>query len=199
MTDLLPHLIDAPLANILILAGLAFLAIGVLGKISGKIEPGTGSRVMSGVLGLALVFYGVHSHTSTDGAAQAASNPAATGNGNAASNPPRDRPPRKAGRLAGSWANDNKQTGGITKLQIEQSGKAVTVQAWGACHPTDCDWGTQKGLVSDGSATIAWDQGFVLRKMTITPDAARLRMDLDSVYRDSRPPQHGQEYFVKSE
>src|SRR5215475_2553891 len=113
MTDLLPHLIDAPLANILILAGLAFLAIGVLGKISGKIEPGTSSRVMSGVLGLALVFYGVHTHTTADAAtqpaAQAASKAGATGN----ANPVRQRPPRKAGRLAGSWTNDNTQTRGI--------------------------------------------------------------------------------------
>jgi hypothetical protein len=95
--------------------------------------------------------------------------------------------------------NDNTQTRGIAKLEIEENGKAVTVRAWGDCHPTKCDWGTQKGLVSDGSATIAWDQGLVLRKMTITSDAARLRMDLDSVYRDSRPPQHRQECFVKSE
>jgi hypothetical protein len=198
MTDLLPHLIDAPLANILILAGLAFLAIGVLGKISGKIEPGTGSRVMSGVLGLVLVLYGVHTHTATDTGAQAASKAEPTANEKATPDSPKQRPPHKAGRWTGTWTNDNTQTRGISKLEIEESGKAVTVRAWGACHPTDCDWGTQKGLVSDGSATIAWDQGFVLRKMTLTSDAPRLRMELDSVYRDSRTPQHGQEYFVKS-
>jgi hypothetical protein len=201
MTDLLPHLIDAPLANILILAGLGFLAVAVLGKISGKIEPGTGSRAMSGVLGIVLVLYGVHTHSATDAQAapQAASKAEPTANEKAALDSPKPRPPRKAGRLTGTWTNDNTQTRGITKLEIEERGKAVTVRAWGACHPTDCDWGTEKGLMSDGATTIAWDQGFVLRKMTLTPDAPRLRIELDSVYRDSRPPQHGQEYFVKSD
>jgi hypothetical protein len=197
MTDLLPHLIDAPLANILILAGLAFLAIAVLGKISGKIEPGTSSRVMSGVLGLALVLYGVRTHSTTD--AQAAPQAASKTGADTAPASPKQRLPRKAGRLAGTWTNDNTQTRGIARLQIDENGKAVTVRVWAACQPADCDWGTEKGLMSQGSTTLAWDQGFVLRKMTLTPDAARLRMDLDSVYRDSRPPQHGQEYFVKSE
>jgi hypothetical protein len=66
MTDLLSHLVDAPLANILILAGLGFLAVGVIGKISGKIEPGTGGRIMSGILGAILLVYGIHSHYMSD-------------------------------------------------------------------------------------------------------------------------------------
>jgi hypothetical protein len=66
MTDLLSHLVDAPVANILILAGLAFLTVGVLGKISGKIEPAASGRVMSGLLGAALLIYGICAHTSAD-------------------------------------------------------------------------------------------------------------------------------------
>ena len=38
MVDLLSHLAGAPLANILVLSGLVFLAIGVIGKISDKID-----------------------------------------------------------------------------------------------------------------------------------------------------------------
>jgi len=68
MTDLLSHLVDAPLANILILAGLAFLAIGIVGKISGKIEPSTTGRVMSGLLGVALLIYGLYPHAAADAA-----------------------------------------------------------------------------------------------------------------------------------
>ena len=66
MTDFLSHLVDAPLANILILAGLGFLAVSVIGKFSGKIEPGTGGRVMSGILGAILLLYGIHSHAMSD-------------------------------------------------------------------------------------------------------------------------------------
>lgn len=66
MTDFLSHLVDAPLQNILILAGLGFLAVGVIGKISANIEPGTGGRIMSGILGAILLIYGVHSHMLSD-------------------------------------------------------------------------------------------------------------------------------------
>ncbi len=55
MVELLSHLADAPLANILVLAGLAFLGIGVIGKISGKLEPSAAGRVMCGVLGTVLL------------------------------------------------------------------------------------------------------------------------------------------------
>lgn len=66
MAEIVNHALDAPVANILIVAGLAFLAIGVIGKISGKIEPGTGGRVMAGVLGIALLAYGLNAHSSSD-------------------------------------------------------------------------------------------------------------------------------------
>jgi hypothetical protein len=45
MGDFLAHLVDAPLPNVLVLAGLIFLGIGVVGKVSGKIDPGTTGRI----------------------------------------------------------------------------------------------------------------------------------------------------------
>src|SRR5579863_4040379 len=50
--DWLSHLTDAPFANILFLAGLAFLAIGIIGRIAGKIEPDRGGRLMSEIAGV---------------------------------------------------------------------------------------------------------------------------------------------------
>jgi hypothetical protein len=209
MTDILSHLIDAPLANILILAGLAFLAIAVLGRISGKIEPSAGGRVMSGVLGAVLLAYGIYAHSAVDMGARdgvqltpKASPPEDT---KLVARAPKQQPSRTSpdvpttGPLAGNWVNDNPQTSGITRLDVEQKGDGVRVHAWAACHPQDCDWGTEKGLASSDSAGVAWDQGFVLRKMMISTDASRLRMELDSVYRDSRPPQHAREFFVKGQ
>jgi hypothetical protein len=77
MADLIGHLVDAPLANILILAGIAFLAVGVLGKISGKIEPGNTGRVISGLVGVVLLVYGIYAHGQSD-AAQAQAKQQAT-------------------------------------------------------------------------------------------------------------------------
>ena len=193
MTDVLSHLVDAPIANILILAGLAFLAIGVLGKISGKIEPNTTGRILSGLLGLILLIYGIYNHAATDAAPnQPNPTPIAAGR-----RPPRPVKPAPAG-ISGDWKNDNPQTRGITRLEVRQSGDLVAVHAWGACSPHDCDWGSTNGPVQGQSASVTWDQGFVLRKMTLVADGERLRMALDSVYRDNRQPQNGVEYFVRN-
>jgi hypothetical protein len=42
----------------------------------------------------------------------------------------------------GSWKNVDANTRGITKLHIGKQGDILSMQAWGKCHPQDCDWGT---------------------------------------------------------
>ena len=46
-------------------------------------------------------------------------------------------------QFQGTWANIDS---GITKLKVDVSGSEVGVQAWGKCHPIDCDWGTVEGV-----------------------------------------------------
>lgn len=200
MSDFLSHLVDAPFSNILILAGLGFLAVAVIGKISGKIDPSASGRVMSGVLGIALLIYGIYSHRAFDNTRvqgkQAPEKPLQQGQG-PSSRKPEEHPPKSF--LAGNWKNDNPTTRGITRLEVQQEGETVRVHAWGSCSPQDCDWGIEAAAINGDSASIAWDQGFVLRKMTPTPDAGRLRMTLDNVYCDKRAPQHRQEFFIHAE
>lgn len=200
MGDLLTHLVDAPLANILILAGLAFVGIAVIGKVSGKIEPSTSGRVMAGVFGLGLLAYGIYAHSVADTRSVPSQRSSQKQAASAQSQPVRNPSDRSLkNTLVGNWKNDNPQTRGIIRLEIHQEGETVLVHAWGACSPQDCDWGAQPAVMSPGSASVAWEQGFVMRKMTLTPDAGRLLMSLDSVYRDNRPPKQGREYFVKAE
>lgn len=66
MDEIISHLLDQPLANLIALAGLAFLFIGAVGKISGRIEPDFRGRIVCGVLGLALVVAGIFLHGSQD-------------------------------------------------------------------------------------------------------------------------------------
>lgn len=40
--------------------------------------------------------------------------------------------------LTGDWHNTDHSTRGITRLII----RANTMEAWGACHPTACAWGS---------------------------------------------------------
>jgi hypothetical protein len=77
------HLTDAPVANILILAGIIFLAVGLFGRIGGfigsifgNIEAGKNSRVLAGVLGVALILGGAWLHEG--GHKSAASTPSST-------------------------------------------------------------------------------------------------------------------------
>ncbi len=48
--------------------------------------------------------------------------------------------------FVGSWENTDRNTRGITRLEITQSGNAVRVRAFGSCSPKDCDWGTVAGV-----------------------------------------------------
>jgi hypothetical protein len=196
--DFLAHLVDAPVANILIFAGLAFLGIAVIGKISGKIEPSTSGRLMSGVVGIALLVYGINAHSNADGRADRGKPDEKRTAAGSTSQPGQEREEQQPrNRFEGKWNNDNSQARGLTRLEIEQQGKTVKVHAWASCTPQDCDWGTESGVIDAGTASVAWDQNFVLRKMTLTHDAGRLRMVLDSVFRDNRAPQHAVEYFVR--
>ena len=43
--------------------------------------------------------------------------------------------------FAGEWRNSDPNTSGVTRLDVRVAGASVTVQAWGKCHPEDCDWG----------------------------------------------------------
>ncbi|HOT05981.1 MAG: hypothetical protein A4E45_02304 [Methanosaeta sp. PtaB.Bin039] len=49
-------------------------------------------------------------------------------------------------QFQGIWVNTDAGTSGITKIKIDVSGTKVAVQAWGKCHPTDCDWGTVRAM-----------------------------------------------------
>lgn len=44
-------------------------------------------------------------------------------------------------QFAGSWKNADPNTKGLTALLITESDHGLKLQAWGRCHPQDCDWG----------------------------------------------------------
>ena len=64
--DVLQHLVDQPIPNVIAVVGLALLFVAAVGKIPGKIEPDTAGRIASGVLGLILVPGGLFLHSHLD-------------------------------------------------------------------------------------------------------------------------------------
>jgi hypothetical protein len=66
MDELIANVFTAPVGTLLIVAGVVFLFIAVVGNISGKIEPGLKGRIASGALGSMFVLTGLVMHL-TDG------------------------------------------------------------------------------------------------------------------------------------
>jgi hypothetical protein len=62
MEDLVRTIAEAPVANLFIISGLLFIAIAVLGKISGKIEPSRAGRLWAGILGTLFLAGGLTLH-----------------------------------------------------------------------------------------------------------------------------------------
>ena len=72
MDAILKTILEAPLPNLLIFAGLIFVGLSVLGGISGKLEPGKQGRIAAGVIGALLMLIGIYLSVSGAGIPQAA-------------------------------------------------------------------------------------------------------------------------------
>src|SRR5437660_9623345 len=59
MEAILKAVLAMPLANLLILAGIVFLFVSVVGDISGKIAPGKNGRIAAGMVGAILLVAGL--------------------------------------------------------------------------------------------------------------------------------------------
>lgn len=107
----------------------------------------------------------------------------------------------QAEAMSGSWINENSATRNLTRAEISMRGDAIEVHVWGACAPTDCDWGVESGKVSDTGDEIlglTWDQDFVVRRQTITLlTDGRLEIITRSVYNDGRASRATTDYFVR--
>jgi hypothetical protein len=101
-------------------------------------------------------------------------------------------------RFSGYWKNVDPNTSGVTALDIAAVGTDVSVQAWGKCHPTDCDWGYASpsyaygpGVISDLiSEAVAissiWKTTFSETLMIIRPvGEVRLQADVYTRFTDT--------------
>jgi hypothetical protein len=106
--------------------------------------------------------------------------------------------PKPAPTFNGNWNNSDKNTSGVTRLEIQQTGNEIKVHAFGKCSPKDCDWGTESGALIGNTAQVTWDQGFSIRKMVLTLNGDNgLKMVLDTAFTDNRPRQHAEADFTR--
>lgn len=66
--------------------------------------------------------------------------------------------------LVGTWTNINAHTRDLVKVVISASGSSISVEAYGACSPTPCDWGKVSGLAYaanvSASAAVAFSANY---------------------------------------
>jgi hypothetical protein len=101
--------------------------------------------------------------------------------------------PASAAGLAsfiGTWVNTNPATRGIVKIVITQPampGAPLSVNVYGACVPTACNWGSQpavayapsvsSNLPTEANAlTVDFNPGFAVNMLTIMQDGPYLRV-----------------------
>ncbi len=48
--------------------------------------------------------------------------------------------------LVGTWSTCDKNTRNIVRVVLGAKGSSLTVQVFGACSPTPCDWGVVAGI-----------------------------------------------------
>src|SRR5450759_3226834 len=67
--------------------------------------------------------------------------------------------------LAGSWVNEDPNTGGVTQVSVMRDGARTLAHVWGSCTPTDCDWGEAEAELWNGIPMVIWKQGFKTLRM----------------------------------
>lgn len=65
--------------------------------------------------------------------------------------------------LAGTWTNTDLSGKGILKLIISASSSGISVEGFGACHPSPCVWGSVPGIVYADKVTSNSAVGFSAR------------------------------------
>ncbi|PWU19682.1 MAG: hypothetical protein C5B50_06120 [Verrucomicrobia bacterium] len=118
-------------------------------------------------------------------------------------------PEQQLADFQGHWKNIKRFPEGVSKMDIQATNGPVTIEAFGACTPTDCDWGVSPALAyapkvtSDltlkaNSLTTEYDFGFAESRIVIYRLGRRaLRVDTFTHFKDGsgRTDFHSVEYM----
>lgn len=94
--------------------------------------------------------------------------------------------------LEGEWTAVSPNTRGLTRVVVTSDGEGSFVEAWGRCHPQDCEWGRTlltpvgKGVEdrSFKSGFAIWEPGFASKYVMFSLDRRMLRVETVTVFRD---------------
>jgi hypothetical protein len=103
-----------------------------------------------------------------------------------------------ANTMVGTWVNTEKNTRGITKIIITESGNQYEIQAFGSCSPTDCDWGKSAlttygdnvGDATHKAGTALFNPGFSQTILSVKQSGNQIALDGFTRFTDSSARQN---------
>lgn len=95
--------------------------------------------------------------------------------------------------LQGDWSNTDTKTRGITRIRISHAADGYRIEAWGACHPTDCEWGRVPLEVfapsvseeAQAFAMATWEPGFSRTHVTLEVRDGKLHATSYTIFLDN--------------
>ena len=101
--------------------------------------------------------------------------------------------------FVGAWMNDDSETGGITRILVKTSGASdLEVNAFGKCHPMDCDWGFASAAFKEDPFIVVYTSGPSVTTLTIsllTPTTMHIEAFYDYPPEDPRADRTDDYYF----
>ena len=87
---------------------------------------------------------------------------------------------------AGTWVNTDPATRDITRIGIaQQADGSLVMHGYGACVPTDCDWGTALLTLSGGQYAATYTFSFATVQLTLTQTGSTLHATTATHFTDS--------------
>jgi hypothetical protein len=78
----------------------------------------------------------------------------------------------------GTWVNADTATRDVTRIQIDQlSDGRLIAHAYGACEPTDCDWGSAPLALTGATYVATFHFSFATATLTLTPGDPTLQVE----------------------
>ena len=82
----------------------------------------------------------------------------------------------------GKWFNVDPETRDITTIIVKKKNDSWTIQAWGKCHPKDCDWGVVPlNMIGDSTTDKTFDCAFAEWKFDFSTKYLKMRMQGDQL------------------
>jgi len=104
----------------------------------------------------------------------------------------------------GSWVNEDRNSRGLTRLNISKAGHNIKVRAWSSCQSGSCDWGRFSAIAVNKKLRVNWHRNGARGEMILSGiDRDRdgrfhtLKVKFISFYNDGRTKKSRVFYFYK--